>query len=180
MLQQLTRDRVASQQARRDRKRYGHLQVGCVVADPQLSRRPLVELVDDLAQLATAKLSPLPPLEPFRHREQSPPELLFVCGCGILAKEAFDSFRRISHTLSPQVTPRISRLDPRPPRRVASRSLKPRATLRKRATDDRDADSTIATFPESQRTSAWRKAFRATHGVGGSLTASRTAQPHCP
>lgn len=73
MRQQLARNAVASQHAAGDRVRDRRLQIGRVVADPQIPRRALVKVVDDLALLAAAKLSLLPPTERFCDGEQSQP-----------------------------------------------------------------------------------------------------------
>src|SRR5881409_2825179 len=100
MIQQLGGDRVSTQQARRDRESYGHFQMGSVIADPQISRRALVEFVDDLAQLAAVQLFALPSLKRFCNGKECAPEFLFVGGRRVLTQEAFDSLRRLSHASS--------------------------------------------------------------------------------
>ena len=100
MIQQLGGDRVSTQQARRDRESDGHFQMGSVIADPQISRRTLVEFVDDLAQLAAVELFALPSLKRLGNGEECPPQLLFVRDRRVLTEEAFDSFWRLSDTLS--------------------------------------------------------------------------------
>src|SRR5437867_3273615 len=100
MIQQLGGDRVSTQQARRDRESDGHFQMGSVIADPQISRRTLVEFVDDLAQLAAAELCALPSLKRLGNGDECPPQLLFVRDRRVLTEEAFDSLWRLSHTSS--------------------------------------------------------------------------------
>src|SRR6267378_7498651 len=100
MIQQLGGDRVSTQQARRDRESDGHSQMGSVIADPQISRRTLVEFVDDLAQLAAVELCALPSLKRLGNGEECPPQLLFVRDRRVLTQQAFDSLWRLSHTSS--------------------------------------------------------------------------------
>src|SRR5438046_1575681 len=52
--------------------------MGGVIADPQISRRALVEFVDDLAQLAAVQLFALPSLKRFCNGKECAPEFLFV------------------------------------------------------------------------------------------------------
>src|SRR5438093_1600256 len=82
MIQQLGGDRVSTQQARRDRESDGHFQMGSVIADPQISRRTLVEFVDDLAQLAAVELCALPSLKRLGNGDECPPQLLFIYEAG--------------------------------------------------------------------------------------------------
>ena len=100
MGQQLGWDRISTQHPRRDRESDNHLQMGGVIADPQISRRTLVESVEDLGQLAAVQLSPLPPFERLCNGKESSAEILFVCRSRVLSEEAFDSLRRVSHMLS--------------------------------------------------------------------------------
>src|SRR5207245_1347956 len=98
VLQELSGDRLATEHAGRDRKCHRHLQMGRVVADPQLPCRPLVEPMDDLAELAAAQFSSRPPPKRLRDGEQGSPKLLLVAGGRVLTQEALDSFRHVSHT----------------------------------------------------------------------------------
>src|SRR3989442_15222501 len=92
--------RPSTHPAGRDRKSARHFQMGSVVADPQISRRTLVEFVDDLAQLAAVELFALPSLKRLGNGEECPPQLLFVRDRRVLTEEAFDSLWRLSHTSS--------------------------------------------------------------------------------
>ena len=74
--------------------------MGGVIADPQISRRALVEFVDDLAQLAAVQLFALPSLKRFCNGNECAPEFLFVGGRRVLTQEAFDSLRRLSNASS--------------------------------------------------------------------------------
>jgi len=100
MIQQLGWDRLPAQDTSRDCGCHGHREMRGVVAHPEISRRPLVESVDHLAELSTLQLSPLPSLEGLCNRNEGSPELLFVSRCRILTQEAFDAFRHVSHTSS--------------------------------------------------------------------------------
>src|SRR5437867_1107509 len=102
MVEQLGGDRVSTQEAPRDRESDGHVQMGGVVANPQISGRTLVKCVDDRAQLAAVQLLALPSLKRLGNGKECPPQFLFVCDGRILAEEAFDSLRRVSHTSSPE------------------------------------------------------------------------------
>ncbi len=73
MVQQLSGDRVSTQQARCDRESDGHFQMASIIAAPQVSRRALVEFVDDLAQLAAVELFALPSSKRLRNGEECPP-----------------------------------------------------------------------------------------------------------
>jgi len=78
--------------------------MGSVIADPQISRRTLVEFVDDLAQLAAVELCALPSLKRLGNGEECPPQLLFVRDRRVLTEEAFDSLgvsaiRRLSNLI---------------------------------------------------------------------------------
>src|SRR5206468_3835890 len=97
MLEQFGRNRLSIKNTRRDRVGHGRLQMSRVVTHVQIPSRTLMESVDDLTQLPTAKLAVFPPLEGLSDCHQGPTELLLVRSGRVLTKESLDPLRRIPH-----------------------------------------------------------------------------------
>src|SRR5439155_18279355 len=90
-VQHLGRNRLVTQNARHDGIGHRRFQMVGVVAKMQVSRRTLMESVDQFAQLAAAKPALFPPLERFSDRQKSTPQFLLMRRGRAVADKPFDS-----------------------------------------------------------------------------------------
>src|SRR5207247_7142149 len=97
MVQDLSRNRLAIQNARHDGVGHRRLEIVGVVTNIELARGTLVEPVDQFAQLAAAKPALFPQLERLSDRQKSATQLLLMRRSCALTEKAFYSLWGVRH-----------------------------------------------------------------------------------